>query len=338
MQTILITGANGFVGSHILETMHTRDDVRVIAACRDANKLPTFYKGEVREGDLRDDNYLNSLLTNVDIVCHAASWTSLWNYQQESTDFYLKPSIKLIDKLASTKVQRFLYVSTTSVASPMKSADALSQGIKRKYWPHLCRVIEIEDHMRTKANENCTMVTLRLGLFAGKRYSLGLLPILLPRLRSHLVPWVKGGKTSMPMLAGQDIGLAFSLAATAENLSGYEAFNIVGPVVPTVRQVITFIHDQYGYPKPHYSVPFFLAYPFAWLMEKIDPVLPWQPLVTRSIIHLLEEVNVNNDKARDRLGYMPTINWQQAIREQINEMDSRQTENMDMYCSLENQL
>ena len=72
-------------------------------------------------------------------------------------------------------------------------------------------------------------------------------------------------------------------------------------------------------------------------MEKIDPLVPWQPLVTRSIIHLLEEVNVNNDKARDRLGYKPTINWQQAISEQINEMDSRQTENMDMYCSLENQ-
>ena len=337
MQTILITGANGFVGSHILETMHTRDDVRLIAACRDANKLPAFYKGEVREGDLRDDNYLNSLLTGVDIVCHAASWTSLWNYQQESTDFYLKPSIKLIDKLASTKVQRFLFVSSTSVAAPMKSADALSPGIKRKYWPHLCRVIEIEDYMRTKANENCTMVTLRLGLFAGKRYSLGLLPILMPRLRTHLVPWVKGGKTSMPMLAGQDIGFAFSLAATADNLSGYEAFNIVGPQVPTVRQVITYIHDQYGYPKPHFSVPFFLAYPFAWLMEKIDPVVPWQPLVTRSIIHLLEEVNVKNDRARDRLGYKPTINWQQAIREQINEMDSRQTQPMDMYCSLENQ-
>lgn len=50
MQTILITGANGFVGSHILEAMHTRKDLRVIAACRDAKKLPAFVKGEVREG------------------------------------------------------------------------------------------------------------------------------------------------------------------------------------------------------------------------------------------------------------------------------------------------
>ncbi len=80
-----------------------------------------------------------------------------------------------------------------------------------------------------------------------------------------------------------------------------------------------------------------MAYPFAWLMEKIDPIVPWQPLVTRSIIHLLEEVNVNNDKARETLGFVPTINWRQAIREQVNEMDSRQIKPMDMYCSLENQ-
>lgn len=337
MQTILITGANGFVGSHILEAMHTRKDLRVIAACRDAKKIPAFFKGEVREGDLRDDKYIRDLLDGVDVVCHAASWASLWNFEQESADFYLRPSLKLIDQLALSRVQRFLFVSTTSVAAPMKSADALSPGTKRKFWPHLCNVIEIEDYMRAKATENCTMVTMRLGLFAGKRYSLGLLPILLPRLRTHLVPWVKSGKTSMPLIAGQDVGLACSLAATAKNLSGYEAFNFVGPQMPTVRQVITFIHEEFGYPKPHFSVPFFMAYPFAWLMEKLDPIVPWQPLVTRSIIHLLEEVNVTNDKARARLGFVPTINWRQAIREQVNEMDSRQLKPMDMYCSLENQ-
>ncbi len=186
-------------------------------------------------------------------------------------------------------------------------------------------VIEIEDYMRTKASEqlhhgnDAARPVCRQTLQPRTYY-----PFYCRGLRTHLVPWVKSGKTSMPLIAGQDVGLACSLAATAENLSGYEAFNFVGPEMPTVRQVITFIHEEYGYPKPHFSVPFFMAYPFAWLMEKIDPIVPWQPLVTRSIIHLLEEVNVNNDKARERLGYVPTINWQQAIREQVNEMDSRQ--------------
>ncbi len=336
MQTVLITGANGFVGSHILETMSQRNDIRVIAACRNAKKLPSFFDGEIREGDLRDDDYIDHLLDGVDIVCHAGSWAALWGHARESEELYLKPTLKLIDKLPQSSVKRFLFISTTSVAAPLKSADALHPGIMRKLWPHMNTIIKIENVMREKAQDGCDMVSLRVGLFAGKRYSLGVLPVLLPRLRTHLVPWVNSGKTSMPIISGEDIGLAFSLAATSGNIKGYEAFNIVGPEVPTARDVITFIHEEFGYPKPHFSVPFFIAYPFARFMEIIDPIVPWEPLVTRSIIHLLEEVNVNNDKARTRLGYQPKISWKQAIREQVNEMDLRQTKPMRMYCSLEN--
>lgn len=335
MQTILVTGSNGFSGSHILEAMHARDDIKLIAACRNKKTLPAFFKGEIREGDLRDSDYVNSLLDGVDVVCHAASWASLWGFARESKELYLDPTIKLIDQLERSQVQRFLFVSTTSAAAPNAAADALSKGIPRKFWPHLCNAIKIEDYMWKKAGNACTMVSMRLGLFAGKRYSLGLIPILLPRLRTHLVPYVKGGKTSMAIISGEDIGAAFSLAATAPGLKGYEAFNIVGPKIPTAREVITFIHDEYGYPKPHFSVPFFMAYPFAWLMEALDPFVPWEPLVTRSIIHLLEEGNVTNDKAREKLGYCPKVPWKKAIRDEIEEMQVRQIKPMHMYCSLE---
>ncbi|MBZ0092538.1 MAG: NAD-dependent epimerase/dehydratase family protein, partial [Sulfuricellaceae bacterium] len=58
MQTVLVTGANGFAGSHILAALAQRADVRVIAACRDKEKLPPGFAGEVREGDLADPSYV----------------------------------------------------------------------------------------------------------------------------------------------------------------------------------------------------------------------------------------------------------------------------------------
>jgi nucleoside-diphosphate-sugar epimerase len=159
---------------------------------------------------------------------------------------------------------------------------------------------------------------------------LGLLPILVPRLKTHLVPWVAGGRTSLPIIDGRDIGQAFALAATAPDLADYEGFNIVGPEVPSVRQVITLLHDEFGLPKPHFGVPFAMAYPFAWLMEKIDPIVPWEPLITRSIIHLIEEVGVNNTKAERLLGYRPVHGWREAVRTQMAEMAVRQTRPMAM--------
>lgn len=330
VKKVLVTGANGFVGSHILEALSQRGDVAVIAACRNKASLPGGFRGEIREGDLRDAQYRKSLVKDVDVLCHSAAWTSMWGHAEESKTLFLEPTLALIDAAREAGVQRVINTSTTSAASPLASADPMNPGIKRNFWPHLCNVITIEDKLRSVASQSFQAVNLRLGIFAGRRYALGLLPILVPRLNTHLVPWVARGSTSLPIIDGRDIGQAYSLAATAALSQHYESFNIIGTDVPTVREVITFLHDEYGLPLPHFGVPFSIAYVFAWLMEKLDPVSPWEPLVTRSIIHLMEEVHANNGKATRLLGYQPQHRWQETVRLQMSEMNAHQNESMSM--------
>jgi len=334
---ILVTGANGFVGSHILEALMQHDGAVPVAACRDRKKLPPGFSGEVREGDLRDPAYLERLLDDIDVVCHAAAWTSVWNHEADSERLFLAPSLALLEKAVARGVSRFIFLSSTSVAAPRASADPNSKADERRLglWPHLRNVARIENSMRECSESGCTMITLRAGLFVGKRYGLGLLPLLAPRLKTHLVPWVAGGKTGMPLVAGEDIGSAFALAATTPELKGYQGFNIIGPGVPTVREVITFLHENHGLPKPHFSVPFPVAYGFARGMEMLDPLVPWEPLVTRSIIHLLEETGATNERAAAILGYQPKVPWQEAVATQMAEMEARQTRPMKMCKPLE---
>ncbi|MFC1589524.1 NAD-dependent epimerase/dehydratase family protein [Pseudomonadota bacterium] len=331
--SIVVTGATGFAGSHVLEALIQigHKDLHIIAACRDRRKLIAEFKGEVREGDFRDPDYMDRVLAGADIVCHCAAWTSLWGKKHESRTLYLDPSLQLIDKALEWRVKRFINISTTSAASPGASDNAYSPGISRRYWPHLNNVIAIEDYMQENAHRGMSMVNLRLGLFAGKRYSLGILPMLLPRLKTHLVPWVAGGKTGLPIIDGRDIGQAVVRAALAPQLPPYAAFNIVGPEVPSVREVVNYIGDNFNYPKPHFSMPFFAAYSFAWLMEKLDVVFPWQPLITRSIVYLLEETNADNEQAKELLGYVPEIHWKEAVHRQITEMHNNQFESMKMF-------
>lgn len=330
MTTILITGATGFCGSHAIDYLSRREDIRLIAACRDAQRLPREFRGEVRRGDLRDPSYVNRLFEGVDVLVHAASWSSLWGHAKESAALYLAPTLAALDAARDAGVKRVVNISTTSAAAPAHSRHARAPGVARTLWPHLCNVVRIEDKLRDISGPALDVVNLRLGLFAGERYGLGLLPILLPRLKTHLVPWVAGGRTGMPIIDGRDIGQALGLAATTVGLSGFNAFNVVGPTVPSVREVITFLHTEYGYPTPHFSVPFAIAYPFAWLMEKLDPISPWDPLITRSIIHLLEDTGVDNGEASGILGYRPQHDWQAAIRAQVAEMQVRQTAPMAM--------
>lgn len=327
---ICVTGATGFVGSHCLEALTQRDDTEVVAACRDESRLPPSFRGAVKVGDLLDAEYRESLLSDVDVLVHAAAWTSLWNHSKESEALFLKPSLELIKSAKEHGVKRFVFISTTSAAERSHASDPLSRGVKRSYWPHEANVVAIEDALRQEADDNFCAVNLRLGLFAGARYALGLLPILVPRLKTHLVPWVAGGRTRMPLIDGRDIGACVALASTNPDLQGFEGFNVVGPQVPWVRDVIDYLHDGYGLPRPHFSVPFPVAFAFAWMMEKLDRVVPWEPLVTRSIIHLLEDAKVDNNQAGARLGYMPQYHWKEAIDLQMAEMGKHQQKPMSM--------
>lgn len=281
-------------------------------------------------GDLRDPDNVKFVVEGVDVVCHAAAWTSMWGQSENSRKLFLEPGLALIKAARVAGVKRFINTSTTSAAAPLHSTDPMSRGVARAFWPHQCNVVAIEEALRVQASHPFQVVNLRLGIFAGRHYALGLLPILVPRLKTHLVPWVAGGRTSLPITDGRDIGQAFALATTAQGLADYESFNIVGPEVPTVRQVITLLHEEFGLPKLHFSVPFAVAYPFAWLMEKLDPLVPWEPLVTRSIIHLMEEVGADNVKAERLLGYRPEYVWREAVRTQMAEMKVRQTHPMPM--------
>jgi len=330
MKTILVTGANGFVGTHTLKNLMKLEGINLIAACRDKSKLIPEFKGEVREGDFRDDNYLEKMLEGVDVVCNAMAWTALFGHKKQSQALYYEPTINLINKAVKKGIERFINVSTTSAASPERSSDAMSVGIPRAFWPHLCTVVKIENHMRAKANNVTSMINLRIGIFAGEHYALGVLPILLPRLKTHLVPWVGSGKTSLPVIDGRDIGEAMKCAAMAGRLDGYQSFNIVGKEVPTVREVVEYIHNEFGYPLPHFGVPFFIAYRFAWLMEMLNPLVPWEPLISRSIVHILEEVAANNNRATKMIAYHPEYDWRDAVSKQINEMNKLQQPAMSM--------
>ena len=98
----------------------------------------------------------------------------------------------------------------------------------------------------------------------------------------------------------------------------------MGPATPSMREVIDYLHRRHGLPKPHFSVPFPAAFAFAWLMEKLDPLMPFEPLVTRSIIHLLQLTRIDNARAEKKLGYAPEHHWTKAIDVQMAEMAAGQ--------------
>lgn len=318
---ILVTGANGFLGKNILKAFAQHEDVELVAACRDKRKLPDWFQGEVREGDLRNPDYRNAVVHDIDVICHAGTWAAMWDHAKQEHDYFYLPTVDFIEKARTAGVKRFLMASTVAIAKPSDNNlanDDFSETAYTRFWPHLDYLIDVDTYMKRNANPGMQMITLRLGHFVGAGNTLGLVPVLVPRLKTWLVPWLAGGTRRLPLTADTDLGRGFVAAALAEELQAYESFNICGTEFPTTREVISFVTEKTGLPKPIYSVPYLAGYAFAWLMEKLYPVMPGKaPFLTRSIVHLAEEWVCTIDYAEQKLGYRPEKDWRTAMEEAL---------------------
>ena len=321
---VLVTGATGFLGSNILKALMTHAEIEPIAACRRREKLARKFSGEVRIGDLQDAHYRREVVKDVDVLCSAGNWASMWNHKELERQRFFEPTRDLIEQAILHGVKRYIQTSTVAigaVARPNSPHDDFSPTEYTGFWPHLDRLIDLDNFMQANSARGTQMVTLRLGMFIGAGNRLGILPALVPRLRTYLVPWLAGGYKRQPLVADSDLGGAFALAATAAGLNDYESFNICGKEFPTLREVVEFIAAETGFPKPLYSVPYPAGYAFGWLMETLKPVLPGSsPFLTRSIVHLCENWVCPNDYARRKLGYAPKKDWRTATCEHLADL------------------
>jgi nucleoside-diphosphate-sugar epimerase len=323
---VLVTGASGFLGGNILQAISLEEGIRPVAACRDKTKLSGAYTGEVRQGDLRDPAYRRELVQDIDIICHAGTWAAMWGHGQEEESNFYEPTLDLIEQAIKAGCKRFLMSSTVAIAKADKKGNGLddfAQGTYTGFWPHLDRLVDIECYMRAHVQRGMQMTSMRLGHFIGAGNRLGLVPALVPRLKSRLVPWLNGGKARMPLITDSDLAQGFIAAIKAEGLNDYESFNICGNDFPRAREVIDYIAAKTGLPKPLYSVPYPVAYVFAWLMESLFPILPGKgPFLTRAIVHLAEDWYCPSTYAQQKLGFKAKKAWQAAMDEALEELSS----------------
>lgn len=127
MKTVLVTGADGFIGSHLVEKL--LDDGHKVKAFVYYNSfnswgwLDTFPKEklnqiEIFSGDVRDPNGVRTALKGVDIVYHLAALIAI-PYSYHSPDSYVDTNVKgtlnILQAARDYNIERVLVTSTSEV-------------------------------------------------------------------------------------------------------------------------------------------------------------------------------------------------------------------------------
>ena len=126
-KNVLITGADGFIGSHLTELLiQSGYKVRAFVYYNSFNSdgwldtLTAESKGkiEIFSGDIRDPNGVREAMKGIDIVFHLAALIAI-PFSYHSPDSYIDTNVKgtlnILQAARDTKVKRILITSTSEV-------------------------------------------------------------------------------------------------------------------------------------------------------------------------------------------------------------------------------
>jgi 2-alkyl-3-oxoalkanoate reductase len=312
----LVTGATGFIGSHLAERL-VAEGWSVRALVRDEQRArrvlgPTV---EICVGDVRDATSIASATDGVERVFHLAARVSDWGPWRDFEATTVDGTRNAVEAAIGARVPRFVLVSTTGVYdaaavgtghvtedAPL-TADA-SAGNRYGYAKALADRIAFDAHEAGKIE----VVLLRPAWVYGPR-DRTLLPRMLDFLKDRSSAFVSGSDPDVGLVYVTDLVDAIVRAATSQRAAG-KAFNVSAVESIKLRVLAARIAEGARVRVPTREVPLLVARmaaavieDFARLTGRADP-----PSLTRMALAMMLEGNPYDvTRARSVLGWEPRV-------------------------------
>lgn len=193
MSKCLILGANGFIGSHLVDTLVKKGyDIR--AFDRFSEDEPRFDGNdsiEIISGDFLNRDDLAHALTDVDYVFHFISTTtpaSVENDPSIDIETNIRMSVALFEECVKAKIKKVIFASTGGAIY----GDNSSAGVKEDVTPlpvspYAIGKLTIEHYLRYfKHKYGLNSVTYRISNPYGERQSLSSKQGVIPIFLSHI--------------------------------------------------------------------------------------------------------------------------------------------------------
>ncbi len=323
--TVLVTGATGFVGSHVAEALARRGDtVRALARPgADTSALEKLGITIVR-GDLANPESVKPAVEGVDVVVHCAAKVGDWGPLEDYRKVNVEGLRALLDATLGKPLHRFVHVSTLGVYEarhhyqtdeseplPDKHIDGYTQS-----------KVETERlALQYHRKQSVPVTILRPGFVYGPR-DRTLLPRIAKRLAEGSVMYIARGKYAMNTIFVGNLADAVLLAIDSPNAVG-EIFNITDGEAVSKRRFFETLADGLSLkrPKKFPPVPVWLARILAnWRESKFRREnRPHPPRITQA---QLKFAGLNLDfsiaKARTKLGYTPRVLFDEGMKQAID--------------------
>jgi nucleoside-diphosphate-sugar epimerase len=315
---ILITGASGFIGSNLAERL-ARNRYRVRGLVRKSSNLD-YLNGiplELAQGDVTDRSSLDRVMEGIDVVIHAAGVASDWGSYQQFYRVNVVGTQNVAESALKHRVKRVVHISTAAIHGFAGFRHATeATPLAKTAWPY-CETKKIaEEWLFQFSNKTGLPVSvIRPGnAFGPKDHTF--FQKYADALCKGQVGYVSGGKSWTCPTYIENLVEGIVLSCFEHKAVG-EAFIITDGLDITWRCFTEKITEALGIKSPGYSVPFWLGYSSATLLEWIyrSAGSTNAPLLTRyRIANAGTDYHFSIEKAKGLLGFRPDVGLDEAIR------------------------
>jgi nucleoside-diphosphate-sugar epimerase len=134
---VLVTGATGCVGSHVMRELHDHTSYDLVAVARAPERMPPWTRALTRVTTLASD--LRSAAREVTVSApfdRAILLAASWKEEPDASEVNVEATLSLVDALISHGCPHIAYVSTASLLDrqgvPLAAADAGTPYIRSK--------------------------------------------------------------------------------------------------------------------------------------------------------------------------------------------------------------
>ncbi|HEY5641035.1 MAG TPA: NAD(P)-dependent oxidoreductase [Dehalococcoidia bacterium] len=312
---VLVTGASGFLGSHIAEQFAAAGhDVRLLLRRTSSREFLTFSYEEAI-GDVTDLESLGPAVEGVDAVVHPAGLIRARS-EEEFRAVNDDGTGRLLAALEERApgLRRFIYVSSMSAHGP--SPDGQARPVEAEAKP-------VSAYGRSKlGGETATRrsaladrsVIFRMPVIYGPR-DLALLPFF-KAVRYRIAPLLRGGRNRLSVVYVSDAAKAVVQATTAEANVGGKTYSPEDGVVYAWRDLLSAIEKASGRRALMLPVPL-IGYEAAGLASEM-----FGRLAGRAQVFDRDKVREMRRRAwvcsaaelRDDLGWLPRVQIEAGAR------------------------
>jgi nucleoside-diphosphate-sugar epimerase len=326
---ILITGAAGFIGSHVVQSLVNLGFRNLLCFTRPSSELAGIEAiVERRTPGVRIQVIRGNLLSRVDceaackdavVIIHLAAGTGEKSFPDAFMNSVVTTRNLLEATLCNARLQRFVLVSSFSVYTNRQKARRLDEFCPIEEHPErrgdaYCYAKVKQEQMVSEYSKNFGIpyVVVRPGCVYGAgtsaitgRVGLGTFGLFL-----HL-----GGSNTIPFTHVENCADAIVLAGIVKGVDG-EVFNVVDDDLPSSRDFLRQYKRNVRRFKSVY-VPHVVGHALCFLWEKYSHWSMGQlpPTFTRSRWYKeWKKTSYSNEKLKHRLGWTPKISMEEGLR------------------------